>query len=124
LNQQEVLEQWDSLLETVRTQNKPSTVTSMQMARLAAEEDTLVITCDTSLNKRFIESEMTDWLTALKIRFANPDISIKIDVAEGPVQEKEIDPKYLSSHERFKLMAEHYPMLKELKEKLRLEIKY
>jgi DNA polymerase-3 subunit gamma/tau len=124
LNNEEVLGQWNSLLEIIRGQNKPSTVTSMQMARLSVEGDTLVITCDTSLNKRFLESEMTDWLTDLKTRFANTDIAIRIDVAEGPVEDKAIDPKYLSSHERFKLMAEHYPMLKELKDKLKLEIKY
>ena len=76
------------------------------------------------INQKFIEGEATSLLEIFKAHFHNPEITIRFILVEGDAQPKELEPKYLSSQERYKLMVEQYPLVKELKEKLKLELKY
>ena len=43
------------------------------------------------------------------------------DALEEP---KEVDPKYLSSQERFRMLVADYPIVLELKERLKLQLKF
>ena len=85
------------------------------------DELTFSVFVKTSLHARFIDAEKMYFADTLIERFNNRAIKYSIAVLEGQ-QEQELDPKYLSSRLRFERIAEKYPIIIELKERLKLEI--
>ncbi len=75
----------------------------------------------TILHQRFIDGEKMYFADNLIKQFNNRAIKYSVKVLEGQV-ETEIHPMYLGSRQRFERIAEKYPLLYELKERLRLEI--
>jgi DNA polymerase-3 subunit gamma/tau len=115
---------WEKYAEGLKEQQKHSAVTSFQLAELHIEGNTIYISCQTGINQKFIESEATSLLELFKARFHNPEVAMAFMIAESQEGEKEIEPRFLNSQERYRLMAEQYPMVKELKERLKLQLKY
>ena len=75
----------------------------------------------TILHQRFIDGEKMYFADNLIKQFNNRAIKYSVKVLEGQV-ETEVHPMYLGSRQRFERIAEKYPLLYELKERLRLEI--
>jgi DNA polymerase III subunit gamma/tau len=75
----------------------------------------------TILHQRFIDGEKMYFADNLIKQFNNRAIKYSVKVLEGQV-ETEVHPMYLGSRQRFERIAENYPLLYELKERLRLEI--
>jgi DNA polymerase-3 subunit gamma/tau len=121
---EEVRQLWNDYMQSLKVQQKHSAVTSFQLANLQVVENELIIGSGSTINQKFIEGEATSLLEILKSHFQNTDIRIRFVLEEGDTQPKEIEPKYLNSTERYKMMAEQYPLVRELKEKLKLELKY
>lgn len=122
---EEVRQIWEEYTERLKSQQKHSVVTSFQLAKLQVEGDELIIGSGSFINQKFIESEATSVLEILKTRFHNIDIRIRfVQEEEDDSQPKHIEPKFLNSTERYRMMAEQYPLVRELKEKLKLELKY
>lgn len=120
----EVQEIWDRHTQNLRQDTaRHSTVTSLQMARLAVANNLITITSSAKLNQKFIEAESSTLLEAIKKHFNNIEIKFAFEVAEdeneGP---KVVEPKYLNSQERFRLMVSEYPAVWDLKEKLKLDL--
>jgi DNA polymerase-3 subunit gamma/tau len=115
---------WEKYAEGLKEQQKHSAVTSFQLAELRIEGNAIYVSCQTGINQKFIEAEATSLLELFKARFHNPEVSMAFIIMEGEQGQKEIEPKYLSSQERYRLMAEQYPMVKELKDRLKLQLKY
>jgi DNA polymerase-3 subunit gamma/tau len=115
---------WDRYAGLLKEQQKHSTVTSFQLANLSVEEDVINVGCQSTLNQKFIEGEISMLLQEIKAHFHNNNIKVKFRVMEEDSAPKVLEPKYLNSVERFRMMAEEYPLVKELKDKLKLELKY
>jgi DNA polymerase-3 subunit gamma/tau len=115
---------WDRYAGLLKEQQKHSTVTSFQLANLSVEGDIIHIGCQSSLNQKFIEGEISILLQELKAHFHNNNIKVKFMVMEEDSSPKVLEPKYLNSVERFRMMAEEFPLVRELKDKLKLELKY
>ena len=121
---EEVKMLWDKYLETLKTQQKHTAVTSFQLANLSVEGNEVIIRSVSIINQKFIEGEATSFLEILKAHFQNINVKIRFLLEEDDKTPKALEPKYLNSTERYKMMAEEYPLVRELKEKLRLELKY
>lgn len=120
----EVQQLWDQHTQLLRQDTaRHGTVTSLQMARLTIVDHLITITSSSKLNQKFIEAESATLLEAIKKQFNNPDIKFAFEVSEddsdGP---KVVEPRYLNSQERFRLMVSEYPAVWDLKEKLKLEL--
>jgi DNA polymerase-3 subunit gamma/tau len=120
----EVLVIWNAHIEMLKTQQKHTSVTSYTLARLRVSDQHLDITSISVFNNKAIESELSDLLETLKARFHNPDITIALHVEDTEEKADGTEPRFLSSQERFLLMATDYPLVRQLKERLNLEVRY
>lgn len=121
---EEVQQLWDAHAIKVKEMQKHSTVTNMQLATLAVQDDTVIITSETVFGAKMLEQEATDLTEAFRQHFHNVSIKVKIEVNEDETskQPKVLEPRYLNTAERYKLMVDHYPLVKELKERLKLDL--
>lgn len=119
-----VTEVWQGFVQELRDANRMAIISHFQLARLSVEENEVLISIPTRINQKVIESEASEVLTRLKERFHNPEITIRMEVTEQDNDNREVEPRYLNSQQRFRLMAEDYPAILELKEKLNLDLGY
>jgi DNA polymerase-3 subunit gamma/tau len=115
---------WDAYILQLEKQLKHSAVGTFKIASLEIDNDihfTVRVSAVTA--QKFIESEKTVLLDQLQTQFHNRAINFTILVEEG---EKEDVPLHmrLNSKQKFERIAEQYPLVKELRDKLRLEIDY
>lgn len=115
---------WDAYIIQLEQQLKHSAVGTFKIASLEIENDihfTVRVSAVTA--QKFIESEKMVLLDQLQTQFNNRAINFTILVEEG---EKEDVPLHmrLNSKQKFERIAEQYPLVKELRDKLRLEIDY
>jgi DNA polymerase-3 subunit gamma/tau len=117
-------EHWKCFTEKLKQQLKHSVVTVFNNARLAVvNEQHFSITVSASLEQKFIEQEKLLLLEYLKGCFQNRNIGFTIHIDEQP-KEIVISEATLTSREKYQKVIEQYPMIKELKDRLRLELDY
>jgi DNA polymerase-3 subunit gamma/tau len=116
---------WADFIEGLRQANRAAILTHFQIASLSVQENEVVVSVPTRINQQFIESEASDLLLLFKQHFNNPGITFRLEVADNEEDKnKEVEPRYLNSQQRFRLMAQDYPAVLELKEKLKLDLGY
>ncbi|MDP4211712.1 MAG: DNA polymerase III subunit gamma/tau, partial [Bacteroidota bacterium] len=105
-------------------ENKNSSAQSFDGAVLKILDDqTFEILTNNNLEQRFIEQEKRNLSDLLQQVFNNKNLSFSISIRENANQHIHLE-RTLSKREQFQQMAEQYPLLKELKEKLKLELDY
>jgi DNA polymerase III subunit gamma/tau len=111
---------WDTYTEKLTS----TSAMTFKAARLALEtETTFCITVNSLTQQKFIEQERMMLIDHIQKTFCNPIIKFNIKVEAG---EKQDVPQHmlLNSRQRFEKIAAMYPLVKELKDKLKLEIDY
>ncbi len=101
---------------------KSSTVNTFKMARVEIENDVVFkFYVSTITGQKALEQERSSLADLLHQSFNNRAIVFSVDVEEG---EAEVIPQQLAlnSRQRFELIASQYPLVKELKERLRLDL--
>jgi DNA polymerase-3 subunit gamma/tau len=120
---EEVQQLWNNYMASMKAQQKHSTVTNMQLATLAVNGADVLVTCETNFGAKMVENEATDLTEILREHFNNRQIQLQVAVDEqAATRPRELEPRYLSTAERFNLMATQYPLVKELKDRLRLDL--
>ena len=76
-----------------------------------------------NLEQRFIEQEKRVLCEYLQQLFRNKSLTLSIRVKENPDAFKP-DEKHLSKRDQYQKIIEQYPLVKELKDRLRLELDY
>lgn len=115
---------WDEFIDKFRQANKMTVVSNLQLANIAlvnAEE--ISITSRNIVQFRFMEEEKLAISAFFKEKFRNPAIVLTLLLDESQ-QTQDIGPAPLSSREQFQLMTEKYPLVKELKDKLNMELDF
>lgn len=124
LSAEKLQEVWQQYLNKLEGQQKHSAVSTFKIAKLKIEaENFFTVTVNAITQQKFIEQERTLLLDHLQTSFNNRSISFKILIEEGE-QEKLPAHLTLNSREKFERIAEQYPLIRELKDKLRLELDY
>ncbi len=104
--------------------NKHSTIQTLKSAKLNIEADNFfTITVHALTQQKFIEQEKTMLCDFIQQAFNNRSISFKILVEAGEQEEIPIHLT-LNSRQKFERIAEKYPLVKELKNRLNLDIDY
>jgi DNA polymerase III subunit gamma/tau len=104
--------------------NKNSAAQSFEGAELVILDDQkFSILTNNNLEQRFIEQEKRRLSDLLQERFQNKNISFSVTVREQTLQTV-TQEKTLSKREQFQQIVELYPLVKELKDKLKLELDY
>lgn len=115
---------WDEFIDRFRQANKMTVVSNLQLAAIklqSAEE--ICIVSRNIVQFRFMEEEKLAISAFFKDKFQNPGIVLTLQLDETQ-QTQDIGPAPLSSREQFLKMTEKYPLVKELKEKLNMELDF
>lgn len=122
---EQVKQIWADYMETLKAANRVSILTHFQIAGLSVDDLEVLVEVPTKINLRVIEGEASELLLRFKQHFNNPDITFRIEVTENEDDKnKEVEPRYLNSQQRFRLMVGDYPVVLDLKEKLKLDLGY
>jgi DNA polymerase III subunit gamma/tau len=104
--------------------NKNSAAQSFESAELRIlDEQRFEILTNNNLEQRFVEQEKRKLSDLLQEKFRNKNISFSVIIREQSADHIYLE-KTLSKREQFQQISEMYPLVKELKEKLKLELDY
>jgi DNA polymerase-3 subunit gamma/tau len=114
---------WDEYAQKLR-ENKNPAFQPFDRARLRIEnQHYFEVITNNNLEQKFIEQEkrnLSDWLQKV---FSNKALSFGISVQENTDTEEPAE-KQLNKREQFLRIVEQYPLVKELKDRLKLELDY
>jgi len=124
LNIEELYVCWGLFIEKLRTKNKPSAVTAFKEAELkVVDPNSIEIFTDSTFKQKFIENERATLIEHFQHYFTNKFLSYKLTVIENKAPKVHVDAP-LSTKEQYLKMIEEYPLVKELKDRLGLELDY
>ena len=124
LNMEKLKECWEQYAQRMDEQQKHSAANAFRMAKLYIETDnTFTVSTGAITQQKFMEGEKTILIDFIQQSFNNRSITFKVLVEAG---EQEALPAHLTmnSRQRFEKIAEQYPWVKELKDRLKLELDY
>ena len=124
LNMEKLQSCWDSYTKILEQQLKHSSAGTFKIAKLAIEDDIhFTVTVSSLTSQKFVEQERMMMIDHLQKAFNNRTISFTVLVDAGEMEEV---PAHLrmNSRQKYERIAEQYPLVKALKEKLKLEIDY
>ncbi|MDE3144323.1 MAG: DNA polymerase III subunit gamma/tau [Bacteroidota bacterium] len=124
LNIEKLQRCWDSFGAQLEQQQKHSSSATFKIAKLEiVSENRFTATVSALTAQRFIEQEKMMLTDYIHQQFNNRSITFSVLVEEG-VKEEVPQHMTMNSKQKFERIAEQYPMVKELKDKLKLELDY
>ena len=123
INEEELYITWGLYIEGLKKKNNPSAVSNFKSAALKiADPDCIEIITESKIHQSFIENERAALIEHLQDHFNNRKLTYKVIVVE--TGEKKPAEEHLSTKQQYLKMIEQYPLVKELKDKLKLELDY
>ena len=124
VTEEKLKELWKCFTDKLKGELKHSVVTVFNNAKIDVINNShFCVTVSASLEQKFIEQEKTVLLEYLKGCFNNRSVGFNIQVVELP-KEVLATEVTMSSREKYQKVIEQYPMIKELKDRLKLELDY
>jgi DNA polymerase-3 subunit gamma/tau len=118
-----LMEVWKLFTSDLK-KNKNSAAQSFESAELRIlDEQRFEILTNNNLEQRFVEQEKRKLSDLLQEKFRNKNISFSVIIREQTADHIYLE-KTLSKREQFQQISEMYPLVKELKDKLKLELDY
>lgn len=115
---------WDLYIEKLIEQKNHSAVTNFRLAKLQiTESNSFEIAVESNIQQKFIEQERGMLVEHLQSFFNNRTLSYNIQVYENQ-DNNVVAERPLSSKEQFLKMAEEYPLVKDLRDRLKMELDY
>jgi DNA polymerase-3 subunit gamma/tau len=116
-------EAWKIFTEQLKDKKNPA-AQSFELAGLEIiSEGRFEVTTNNNLEQRFIEQEKRKLCEYLQQHFRNKTLTLAIKIKENPDVFKP-DEKHLSKRDQYQKIIEQYPLVKELKDRLRMELDY
>ena len=122
LTEEELHGCWGLFIEKLRAKSNYSAVTNFRAAELKViDNNTIEIITQGEIHKAFIEEERAGLVTHLQEYFNNRFLVYQVVVIEK--EEKEAPgEKTLNRKEQYLKIIEEYPLVKELRDRLKLEL--
>ena len=115
---------WDKFIEKLNAKKNHSAVTNFKMAELKIiDNNSIEIITGNNIQQKFIEQERAELVDDLQLYFCNRQLTYSVTIIENEATGV-IAEKPLSSREQYLKIVEEYPLVKELKDRLRLELDY
>jgi DNA polymerase-3 subunit gamma/tau len=124
LTEEDLKKCWDKFIDKLNEKKNHSAVTNFKMAELRIiDNNSIEIITGNNIQQKFIEQERAELVDDLQEYFCNRQLTYNVVIIEndknGPPTERP-----LSSREQYLKIIEEYPLVKELKDRLRLELDY
>ncbi len=124
LNIEKLTQCWNEYIQKLEQQQKHSSVGTFKIAQLQIEDDIhFSVTVPALTAQKFVEQEKMMLLEHLHNAFNNRAITFNVLVEATEREDVPIHLK-LNSKQRFERIAEQYPLIRELRDRLKLEIDY
>ena len=124
LNEEELYMAWGQYIEELRKNNNHSAVTNFKSAKLSIVDDNCIeIKTENNIQQKFIEAERAVLIEHLQTYFNNRFLTYRVIVIENDDNKKE-PQKYFTTKEQYLKIIEEYPLVKELKDRLGLQLDY
>lgn len=124
LNIEKLTQCWNEYIQKLEQQQKHSSVGTFKIAQLQIEDDIhFSVTVPALTAQKFVEQEKMMLIEHLHNAFNNRAITFNILVEATEREDVPIHLK-LNSKQRFERIAEQYPLIRELRDRLKLEIDY
>jgi DNA polymerase III subunit gamma/tau len=115
---------WVKYTEKIEAEKKHPTVTQFRAAELRIDdENNFTIITEGKVQQKFIENERSGLITFVQKYFNNKLLKYSMEIVEQETSEID-ETKTLTSKQQYQLLIEKYPLIKELKDRLRLELDY
>lgn len=115
---------WESFINILAEKKNHSAVTNFRMATLQVISDNNVeIITESNIQQKFIENERAGLIDHLQGHFCNKQLVYTLTLIEKE-QEMVITERPLNTKEQYQKLAEEYPLVKELRDRLKLELDY
>lgn len=115
---------WEQFIEKLVNKKNHSAVTNFKMAELKIVDDhSIEIITENNIQQKFIEQERAELVDDLQQYFCNRQLTYNVIIVEKE-ETGALAEKPLSSREQYQKIIEEYPLVKELKDRLRLELDY
>ncbi len=123
LTEKELLEAWQQYTQQLRL-SKNSALQSFERAtRKIINDSFFEVITNNNLEQKFIEQEKRSLSSYLQKIFNNKAVTFSVIVNESSIQQQPTE-QTLNKREQFQKIAEQYPLVKELKDRLKLELDY
>ena len=123
LNEERLLHAWKAYTELLKEKKSPAVQSFERAALRIISEKSFEVLCNNNLEQKFIEQEKRTLCEHLQQVFQNKNLHMQINLAEGIVESTNLE-KPLNKREQYQKIVEQYPLVKELKERLKLELDY
>ena len=124
LSDEELYISWGAFIEKLNERKNHSAVSNFKMALLRIlDNNSIEIVTENNIQQKFIEQERAALVDHLQNHFSNKQLAYTVVVAEQDNKEQSGE-KRLSTKEQYLKIIEEYPLVKELKDRLRLELDY
>jgi DNA polymerase-3 subunit gamma/tau len=123
LEEERLLKAWQRYTELLK-EKKHAAVNTFTMAKLRViDENSFEVITASSLEKQFVEKQRNPLFAFLCQELGNASLKFNVITEDNPDDRPQIEIP-LSAKEQFQKMCEQYPMVRELKERLKLELDY
>lgn len=123
LNENELKLAWQQFVDQLKKNNNHSAILHFNEAELKIIDDnTIEIIAESLLQQSFIDNERALLIEHLQKYFNNRTLLYKLVVVPDE-NKKQAAQIYLSAKDQYLKMVEHYPLVKQLKESLKLNLK-
>ncbi|UEG50336.1 DNA polymerase III subunit gamma/tau [Ferruginibacter lapsinanis] len=115
---------WDEFIEKLRAKKNPAAITNFKNAEVfIIDNNTIEVKINGELAKKFIEAERADLIIHLQNYFNNKALTYQITVVESTNNNEPVE-RQLNTKEQYQRIIDEYPLVKELKERLKLQLDY
>jgi DNA polymerase-3 subunit gamma/tau len=88
------------------------------------DHQTFEVVTGNNLEQKFIEQEKRNLSDHLQKMFVNKALSFSVTIGEKAADVEETADRPMNKREQFQQIVDQYPLVKELKDRLRLELDY
>ncbi len=124
LNEEELYVAWGLYIEELRKNNNHSGVSNFKSAKLnIIDNNCIEIITENNIQQKFVETERSTLIAHLQAHFNNRFLTYKVIIVENKNKD-EVKEEHLSTKEQYLRIIEEYPLVKQLKDRLGLQLDY
>jgi DNA polymerase III subunit gamma/tau len=124
LTEEDLYVAWGIFIQQLEDRKNHSAVTNFKMAKLnVVNNDSIEIITENNIQQKFIEQERALLIEHLQNYFGNKALTYNVVIVETE-QNAQPSERPLNTKDQYLKIIEEYPLVKELKDRLRLELDY
>ncbi len=117
-------EAWDSYIQILKANESRAGIDAFELAQLEITgSHSFEVITGNNIEQKFIEQKRNELFLFLQKKLQNRQLQFAVLVSEQPIRHTGVELP-LSSTEQFIKLVEKYPLVKELKDKLKLDLDY